>query len=425
MRSDRSTHAQIGTLIVATSGIQLANGYFGTFISLRVALEEFDAAMAGLVLSGYFAGFTAGALSCARIIERIGHIRAYAAFAGVVVAATAAMPLLVEPLSWLVLRAAVGFGCAGVFVTTESWLNAKARPSERGRVFSIYMVGTFIGLALGQMLIGQAAVDTAAPFSLITVLFAVALVMVSTTRAEPPQAAAVPALPPGQLFRAAPVAVVGAALSGLIASIFYALVPAWMQGEGIERATIGQLMLAAVLGGLAFQVPVGRLSDRFDRRIVLTVLGVGLAAAALVLVHLPRNLTATLVGAALLGGFLSTIYPVCVANAHDRMPADRVVAVSGRLILVSGLGSVVGPLVGTRVMVDFEIDGVLYLMAIAACALALSAAISSLTSAPPPHLQRPFDILAPQAASLAHDPFGSSVRNARPHAGTPDSLEAG
>ena len=67
-------------------------------------------------------------------------------------------------------------------------------------------------------------------------------------------------------------------LSGLISSAFYALVPAWMQDEGIERATIALFMLVAVLGGLAFQVPVGRLSDRFDRRIVLAALGLGFAA---------------------------------------------------------------------------------------------------------------------------------------------------
>ena len=92
--------AQIGTLIMATSLIQLANGYFGTFISLRVAIEDFGATMSGLVLSSYFAGFTLGALRCERIIERVGHIRAYAAFAGLVVAATSLMPLRVGPLPW-------------------------------------------------------------------------------------------------------------------------------------------------------------------------------------------------------------------------------------------------------------------------------------------------------------------------------------
>ncbi len=403
-----SIRAQIGTLIVATSLIQLANGFFGTFISLRVAIENFGPTMAGLVLSSYFAGFTLAALRCGRIIERIGHIRSYAAFAGLVAAATAAMPLMVGSLVWLVLRAIVGFGCAGLFITTESWLNAKAQPAERGRIFSIYMVGTFLALAAGQLLIGRAKIETTAPFSAIVALFAVALVMVSTTRAEPPRATSTETLPYGQLARAAPVAVVGCALSGLISGAFYALVPAWMQDVGTTRATIALFMLVAVLGGLAFQVPVGWLSDRFDRRLVVAGLSLGFAGIAVILVHVPRSLPAVLPAATLLGGFMSTLYPVCVSHAHDRMPGDRVVAVSGRLILLSGVGSVVGPLIGSILIAHFEIDGVFYFMAAAALILTFLAAGRSFTTTAPHHLERPFEILAPQATPLAHDALDAS-----------------
>ena len=403
MQSSGSMRAQIGTLIIATSVIQLANGFFGTFISLRVATEDFGPTLSGLVLSSYFAGFTLGALRCGQIIERVGHIRAYAAFAGLVVAATAAMPLHIGPLSWFVLRAVVGFGCVGVFVTTESWLNAKAQPSERGRVFSIYMVGTFIALAVGQLLIGGVAMEGAGPFNAIVALFAIALVMVSTTRAEAPRQIPTPKLHYGELARAAPVAVVGCAVNGLITSAFYALVPAWMQDKGIERENIALFMLCAVLGGLAFQVPVGRLSDRFDRRLVLAALGIGFACTAIALVRLPRTPSIVLPAAALLGGFMSTFYPVCVANAHDRMPSDRVVAVSGQLILISGLGSVAGPLIGTTVMARFSINGLFYFMASAAALLSILAVGWSLITSAPRHLRRTFSILAPQAASLAHD----------------------
>jgi MFS family permease len=402
MRSTRSMYAAIGTLIVATSVVQLANGFFGTFISLRVSLEDFGATLAGLVLSGYFAGFTVGALRCGQIIERVGHIRAYAAFGGLVAAATAAMPLLVGPLPWLLLRAVVGFGCAGLFITAESWLNAKAPPSERGRIFSVYMVGTFIALAAGQLLIAKADVASARPFNGIVALFAVGLVMVSATRAEPPQATAGQVLAYGHLVRASAIAVLGSALSGMMASTFYALVPAWAQGEGIDQSTIALFMFAAVLGGLAFQVPVGRVSDRVDRRLVLAVLGLGFACTAVLLVLLPHTMATVLLAAALLGGFLSTLYPVCVAHAHDCMPADLVVAVSARLILVSGLGSVLGPVVGTRLMASFGIDGVFYFMAAAALTLALVAWLGSRRTPPPLHQERPFDILPPQASALAH-----------------------
>ncbi|HEX4172657.1 MAG TPA: MFS transporter [Acetobacteraceae bacterium] len=404
MTSNGSSRTQIGTLVIATSVIQLANGFFGTFISLRVTIEKFDPTMTGLVLSSFFAGSTLGALRCGRIIGRVGHIRAYAAFAGLVAAATAVMPLLVHALPWLVLRTIVGFGCAGIFVTTESWLTAKAMPAERGRVFSIYMVGTFLALAIGQLLIARARIESATPFSAIVALFAVALVMVSTTRADPPRPSAEAILPYGSLTRAAPIAVIGCALSGLVGGAFYALVPAWMQDEGIARSTIALFMLVFVLGGFAFQVPVGRLSDRFDRRIVLAALGLGFAGTAVAIIVLPRSLTTILPAAILLGGFMSTLYPVCVAHAHDLMPADRVVAVSGRLILVSGLGSVLGPLMGASLMARFDIDGVFYFMAAAALVLALAAGLGSMVAPPPVQLKPPFEVLAPQAGPLAHDP---------------------
>jgi MFS family permease len=198
-------------------------------------------------------------------------------------------------------------------------------------------------------------------------------------------------------------------MSGLVSSAFYTLAPAWMQDNGIKRETIALFMLVAVVGGLAFQVPVGRLSDRYDRRIVLAALGVGFAGAAIALVHLPRSWSVLVPAAALLGGFMSTLYPVCVADAHDRMPANRVVAVSGRLILVSGLASVLGPLTGTSIMARSGINGLFYFMAAAALLLALVAVAGrSLATAAPRHLRRPFEILAPQAAPLAHNQLDSS-----------------
>jgi MFS family permease len=280
MGSSGSMRAQIGTLIIATSGVQLANGF------LAGGDREFRGDHGRSRPQQLFRRLHVGRVAL-RTDHRAGwahpRLRRLRWDGG---RGDRDDALLLGPLSWLVLRAVVGFGCARLFITTESWLNAKAQPAERGRIFSIYMVGTFLALALGQLLIGPAEIETAGPFNAIVALFAVALVMVSTTRAEPPRLTAAATPPYGELARAAPVAVVGGALSGLIGSSFYALVPAWMQDEGIARETIAMSMLVAVLGGLAFQVPIGRLSDRFDRRIVLAALGLGFAGAAVALVLL-------------------------------------------------------------------------------------------------------------------------------------------
>jgi len=238
-------------------------------------------------------------------------------------------------------------------------------------------------------LISQVDIKGPTAFNIVVAIFAMALTLVSLTHAEPPQITAASTLPYGQLARRAPVAVAGAAVSGLNVGTFYALVPAWMQGRGNDSATIGLVMLAFVFGGLAFQIPAGRLSDRFDRRMVLAGLCLGLVGTSIALVYLPRNLLAVLPTAFLFGGFLSTLYPVSVAYAHDSMRGEQVVAVSGRLILLFGLGSILGPLLGTSFVIGFGVNGVLYLIATVALLLALFATARSLMSTLPPHVVEP------------------------------------
>jgi MFS family permease len=395
---------QIGTLIAATSLVQLANGFFNTFLSLRLTLEDFGPVATGAVLSAYFIGFTIGAVWSGSVIQRVGHIRAYTAFAGLVVIATALMPLWASAPLWAACRVVIGIGGVGLFVTTESWLNAKAVPDQRGRVFSTYMVGTFLALAIGQLAIAGLSIHSAGAFQLVIVLFALALVMVSTTRAEAPGLVPEATLRYGELTRQAPISVIGCVVSGIITSAFYALVPAWMLSNGVPQQTIALFMLVAVLGGLALQVPVGRLSDRKDRRMVLAGLAVAYAAVVFLLLAMPRSLAAVLPVAALLGGFMSTLYPVCVAHALDRMPADRVVAVSGRLILVSGFGSALGPLVGAWIMARFDIDGLLYFMAAIALALAAAAGLRIRMREAPPKVERPFEIIDPLNPTISQEP---------------------
>lgn len=134
----------------------------------------------------------------------------------------------------------------------RSRLRNAAGPSPSTRAFSVYMVGTFLALAVGQLSIGRIEVEATGLFSPITLLFVLALVIVRTTRAKPPQATAAAALPYSWLSPAAPVAVVGCALSGLVASTFNALIPASMKAKSLKRTTVVMFMLMAVLGGLAF-----------------------------------------------------------------------------------------------------------------------------------------------------------------------------
>jgi MFS family permease len=395
-----SIFAAVGSLVLGISLIQLANGYIGTLIGIRLATAHVEPVIAGIVTAAYFVGYATGALFCNRLIGRAGHIRAFAAFAALVAAAFLGHALYFDPILWTALRALVGFGCAGLFVATESWLNAKATPGTRGTVFAIYMVATYATFAGGQFMLGLASPTEFTLFALAAMLFCAALVSVASTRAEQPVLVPSSRLKVGELSAAAPVAVAGCLAAGLISSAFYALVPMYAQSSGRSVLEISAYMALAITGGLLMQVPVGRLSDAFDRRLVAGV--VAFAFAGLALAIAPARATPWFPAVwLLLGGFMSVIYPVCVAHANDRMPAERAVSVSGRLILVSGIGSALGPLLGASAMSAFGIRGLFHYMAAVAALFGLFALARALgVRAPQFKRRRPFLLLP---AIFAHD----------------------
>jgi len=404
--------AAVGSLVVAISLIQLANGYMGTLISIRLAGAQVEPLITGIVTSAYFAGYAAGAATCHRLIGRAGHIRAFAAFAALVAAAFLGHALYFEPALWAVLRAIVGFGCAALFVATESWLNAKVTPASRGAVFAVYMVATYTTFAGGQFVLNVASPADFTLFALAAILCCFGLLLVAMTRAEQPVPTPINRLKAGELAAAAPVAVVGCFASGLVCGAFYALVPVYAKSNGRSVSEISAYMALAIIGGLLMQIPIGKLSDRFDRRAVAGL--AALAFAGLTMTVVPVRPTPWFPAVwLLLGGFMSVIYPICVAHANDRMPAERAVSVSGRLILISGIGSAAGPLLASAAMAQFGIRGLFYFMAIATALFALFALARGLVRRRAPFRQpRPLLLLptvfTSNLAQASQEPPGSS-----------------
>lgn len=393
--------AQLGAIISATSLIQLANGFFTTVVSLSLGSADLAPLLDGMIVSSYFLGFTVGAATAGRLLSRTGHVRAYAAFAGIVIASTSGMAMQFDATTWAILRTFIGYGCAGLFVTAESWLHTRAPAKARGRVFAIYMTGTFLALALGQLLTGSVNLNGPAPFSIITGLFALAVIVVSTTRADQPTITAAETVHYREILGNAPLAVVGCVLSGMIGATFYAVFPAWMLVTGFSQVTISMFMLSAVLGGLSFQYPVGRLSDRFDRRSVLSGIGIGLGLMALAITLAPRTYLSVLPIAFVLGGAMSTIYPVAVSHALDQLAPDKIASVSSRMILLSGLGSITGPMVAFWVMERLDIDGVAYMISILASVLAVSGLLMIRFGASPhAKSEHHVGVVAPQAIRI-------------------------
>ena len=405
----RQILAAQGSLIIGISLVQLVNGYMGTLVGLRLASAGTAATQTGIVTSAFFLGYAIGSVLCKAIIQRSGHIRAFATFAATVAIGILGLSLYFDAVSWAIFRLMTGFGCAGLFVATESWLSVKSSSEMRGQMFSIYMVATYLAFGGSQFVLLLGSPEEALLFELAAMILCLSVILVATTRSEQPVIAAEVRLKAGEVIRAAPVAVLGCFVAGINSGAFFGLMPVFGQASGMPVLKISSYIALAIFGGMLLQVPAGKLSDRLDRRLVAGLCSLAFAALA-VAVLWARGTTGFEPLWLLLGGFMSVIYPVCVAHANDRLPAERAVAVSGRLILISGLGSVLGPLLGSAVMSAYGVVGLFYFMAVAATLFAAFALTRGILVRPPfLKRERPFLVLpAIFAQNLAHAPREST-----------------
>jgi hypothetical protein len=222
-----------GSLIIGISLVQLVNGYMGTLVGIRLASAGTDAFVTGIVTSAFFCGYVTGSILCKVVIQNSGHIRAFAAFAATVAIAVLGLVLHFDPVLWTIFRLMTGFGCAGLFVATESWLSVKSTIETRGTVFSIYMVATYLTFAGSQFVLLLGSPEGALLFELGAIILCLAIILVATTRSEQPAIAAIVRLKLGEVLRAAPVAVVGCFVAGINSGAFFGLMPVFGQASGL------------------------------------------------------------------------------------------------------------------------------------------------------------------------------------------------
>jgi MFS family permease len=284
-------------------------------------------------------------------------------------------PFVPQTLVWIALRAVIGFNTAGVFMVAESWLNHKASPTTRGTLLSMYMVTSYLALGGGQLLINAGETASTDLFMLASMLFGLALVPVAITRATHPAPVESTHFGIRRLYEISPVAAIACIGSGLCTGSIWGLGAVFGADLGMTTSEISGFMSAIVFAALAFQVPIGRLSDRFDRRKV--ILGVtvacALSSAALVGVMLTStygvpfglgdavlwtNHPWAITGlAAVYGGFVSTLYPLSVAYANDYVEPQDLVPASAGLVLAYGIGAAMGPIPAGWMMQFFGPSG--------------------------------------------------------------------
>lgn len=407
-------------LLLATFFLMMGVGTLTTTLSLRLAGTELPVIAIGAVMAGYAAGTTVGSLRVFKVILRVGHIRAFSAFASVLSGATLAHGLMIDPWLWFALRMIEGYCMAGIFVCLESWLNGNATLGTRGQILAFYMMCLYGGQGLGQNLL---SLDDGrfTLFVLISILVSLALVPVALTRQTPPVLPDIASFGLRRLYEASPLGTLGTLASGLASGALYAMAPVYVRGIGQGAGETGIYMSAAILGGVVLQWPLGRLSDVFDRRLVLVGLFAALAAVSAVIAALPADdLVWLLATAALFGGIVFALYPVSVAHTNDHVGAADLVSASGGLVLAYSVGATVGPFAASATMEAMGAPG-LYWFCAAVGAGSVLFGLWRMTVRPPvpADLQAPFKGLprtTPVVAPL--DPRGQPEQPELP-LGTP------
>lgn len=349
--SMRQALGSVSALLLGVGFLMLGSGALSTVLSLRMGHADYASWVVGLVMSSYFVGIIAGTLAGHHLISGVGHIRAFTAFATMMSAATLAHAFLLDPWVWGFLRLIVGFSAVGVFMCTESWLNERADNRIRGQVFALYQIVLYLSQGLGQFLINLPDATGFGLFALTSILMSVGIVPVAITRVPAPP------LPEPRRFRfrelwaVSPTGMTASLATGVLIGAFYGVGPLYAQATGLDTRATSEFMGAVIIGGLALQYPLGRLSDIVDRRKVIAGVCLLLAVVCAVLFgwSAATGVWLFVLGAGF-GGLAFALYPLGVAYTNDRLDPSELVPAAGGLLMAYGIGAIFGPMCGALAM---------------------------------------------------------------------------
>lgn len=333
-------------LLAGIGLLMLGHGLQNSLLGVRANLEAFPTSITGLVMSGYSLGFLVSAIITPRLVRQVGHVRVFAALAALASSSILAHAIWVEPITWFALRVVTGVCMSGVYIVSESWLNASTGNDKRGQLLSVYMVVQLMAWALGQLLLNIGDPLDFTLFVTVSILVSIAVVpLLLSSVAAPP-------LPTPRrftiidLYRVSPLGCIGMMVVGVSQGGFYSMGAVFGQNAGFSLAQISVMLAATTFAGMLCQWPIGWISDRFDRRTVLIgiTFGTSLALLASFFVGFDNAMAFTAIFS-LYGAMCLPMYSVCIAHTNDFLDADDMVGASGALVFATGLGNMVGPLV--------------------------------------------------------------------------------
>jgi MFS family permease len=350
MRAAREALSANSALLFGMALLTLGAGLQATLLGVRATLEGLSTFVTGSVMAAYYAGFVVGSVAAPALVKRVGHIRVFAALTAMAAATILVQGVFVGAWQWGLLRAVSGICFAGIYVVAESWLNDRAEPHSRGVLLATYMVVIYVGLGGGQLLLNLADPRGYELFILIGVLISLAVVPMALTAQRAPEFALPRRVSFRELLAISPLGAVGAVFSGATAGTLFSLGPVYAASSGLGTAAVATFMASSILPAVVLQLPLGRLSDRVDRRNVLIAISISAALAAAAAGRLGPESPAFLVAVAAYGGLSLTTYAVCLAHVNDHLQPAQMVAASATVLLANGFGSALGPIAVSAAM---------------------------------------------------------------------------
>ena len=342
------------SLMLSTLLMMVGFGLASYVLPVRSVAEGWSTLTISLIATGYTLGFTVSCIITPKFVLRVGHVRVFAALITLLSIAILMCGLVVDWRAWIFFRAISGFAISGSYLVIESWLNERVTNENRGMLFSLYLITTMVGTIGGQYLVPLGDPTNSSLFILCGVLFSLALLPTALSSSAMPAPPAQAKFDVPGLYRRSPVAVVGAFLAGAMSGAWLNLGGVFTQKIGLSTAE-GATLLAALLAGSAIsQIPIGRTSDRIDRRIVMVGCGiVGIVSCLAMVAFVGSSPLVLYVIAAFVGSVLFPIYALNVAHANDLARPNEYVEVSSGMMITYGIGTISGPLMVGPVMDRF------------------------------------------------------------------------
>lgn len=356
------TVVSLWPLFFGLSLVGLAAGVQGTLLGYRAEVEGFNDALIGLLMSAYFAGFLLGSVFAPRLIDRVGHIRTFAAVSALASVTILVHASFIEPWTWSAMRLVTGFAFSCIYVVTESWLNEAATNDSRGQILSVYMMILLGGTCAGQFMLGAADPAGATLFVVVSVMISVAAIPILMTVMRTPALETSERVSVLHLWGRAKMGVIGLVLIQWCSSMVYGMGAVYAARMALSAQEVAFFMGAIMGGAMLLQWPLGHLSDRVDRRWVmggasLIAVAAGVYASTQMQAGWPLYLSALV-----FGGFSLSQYSLVVSSIHDHLRPSEMTPASGTIVMLSGIVCISGPITVSFALQWFGLQSFFLLM---------------------------------------------------------------